>query len=56
MYGNPHKITRGDIITAAKKKAKGAAKGAAKGMGGRAFKAAAKGMTRMLKGKGRKKK
>ena len=26
MYGNPHKITRGDIITAAKKKAKGAAK------------------------------
>ena len=32
MYGNPHKITRGDIITAAKKKAKGAAKGAAKAM------------------------
>jgi hypothetical protein len=33
MYGNPHKITRGDIITAAKKKAKTAVKGAAKVMG-----------------------
>ena len=45
MYGNPHKITRGDIITAAKKKAKGAAKGAAKVMGG----GAAKAMSQMMK-------
>ena len=53
MYGNPHKITRGDIITAAKKKAKTAgkvakkvAKGAAKVMGGGL---AAKAMSQMMK-------
>ena len=41
MYGNPHKITRGDIITAAKK----AGKKIGKGMSG----GAAKAMSQMMK-------
>jgi len=45
MYGNPHKITRGDIITAAKK----AGKKIGKGMSGGAAKEAGKRMGQMIK-------